>query len=25
VHYDGRAETEDLKRRYAEWLKGTSP
>jgi hypothetical protein len=25
VHYDGRAETEDLKRRYAEWLKGASP
>jgi hypothetical protein len=22
VHYDGRPETEDLKRRYAEWLKG---
>jgi hypothetical protein len=23
VHYDGRAETEALKARYAEWLKGT--
>jgi hypothetical protein len=22
VHYDGRPETEDLKRRYAEWLEG---
>jgi hypothetical protein len=22
VHYDGRAETEALKRRYAEWLSG---
>ena len=22
VHYDGRAETEALKARYAEWLKG---
>ena len=25
VHYDGRAETEALKRRYAVWLAGAEP